>query len=79
MTIQGRIPGRPGLWDVSLDGGMVQTHDLPRSFLHGRSLQVDHAGLLRPAGQRIAGVNFTDPDLTLDQLERADTLIRSGG
>jgi N-acetylglucosamine-6-phosphate deacetylase len=79
MTIQGRIPGRPGLWDVSLDGGMVQ-----RMICRDPSFMDDRCRWITPGFfdlqvNGIAGVNFTDPDLTLDQLERADTLIRSGG
>jgi N-acetylglucosamine-6-phosphate deacetylase len=79
MTIQGRIPGRPGLWEVSYARGRVESLDCrDPSFAEERCRWIT-PGLFDLQINGIAGINFTDASLTREQLERADDLIRSGG
>jgi N-acetylglucosamine-6-phosphate deacetylase len=75
----GRIPGRPGLWEVSLEEDLITglvCRDDSSPDVRGPWLT---PGLFDLQINGISGINFTDPSLTPDQAARADADIRSCG
>ena len=75
----GRIPGRPGLWEVSLEDDLITSLVCrDESFSSVKCLWLT-PGLFDLQINGISGVNFTDASLTPDQIARADEVIRSSG
>jgi N-acetylglucosamine-6-phosphate deacetylase len=79
MELEGRIPGRPGLWRLTMDGSTVRAlscvepgYDRTR----GRWLT---PGLFDLQLNGIDGLSFTDDALTSEALARADRSIRDKG
>jgi len=83
MTITGRIPGKPGLWEVRWDAGRIDSVTAvdpwrgdKRADTHGRWIT---PGLFDLQLNGIGGINYTSAEITVDQLARADGLIRACG
>jgi N-acetylglucosamine-6-phosphate deacetylase len=79
MTLRGRIPGKPGTWEVAYTGtridAVTQTA-AEAADTHGRWIT---PGLFDLQVNGIGGINFTSPGLTVEQLAHADALIRGHG
>lgn len=78
----GRIPGRPGLWEVSLDDAddtLITAVACRDASAAGDTGSWITPGLFDLQINGIAGINFTDSSLTSDQLQRADSAIRAWG
>jgi N-acetylglucosamine-6-phosphate deacetylase len=75
----GRIPGRPGLWEVSLEKDLIT--DLVRrdDSSAGQRGSWITPGLFDLQINGISGISFTDPSLTPQQIAEADERIRSCG
>jgi len=79
MTVQGRIPGRQGLWELAYAEETVGSLSCTDpSFAEDRCRWIT-PGLFDLQINGIAGINFTATTLDSEQLERADALIRTGG
>ena len=79
MTLRGRIPGRPGLWEVGCTGTRIDSIAQTASEApdtHGRWIT---PGLFDLQINGIGGINYTSAELTVEQLVRADALIRDHG
>jgi N-acetylglucosamine-6-phosphate deacetylase len=78
-VIRGRIPGRPGLWELERDNDRITRLDCrDESFSEVRCRWIT-PGLFDLQVNGIGGIHFTDPSLTTDQAARADALIRDSG
>src|SRR5208337_793032 len=79
VILRGRIPGRPGSWEMSYaDERVERLTCTDPSFLEEKCRWIT-PGLFNLQINGIAGINFTDASLTLEQIEQADALIRAGG
>ncbi|HET6450444.1 MAG TPA: N-acetylglucosamine-6-phosphate deacetylase, partial [Spirochaetia bacterium] len=78
-TLVGRIPGRPGLWEVSVDGDRVQEVTCRQRATNDARGPWITPGLFDLQINGIGGINFTDPSLTPADVARADELIRASG
>ncbi len=79
FRLEGRIPGRAGLWELSGDADHVQELTCrDAAFTEERGPWIT-PGLFDLQINGIGGINFTDPSLTPEAAARADELIRAGG
>ncbi len=79
MILQGRIPGRPGAWEMSyVDGRVDGLFCTDPTFMDDRCRWIT-PGLFDLQINGISGINFTDASLSLGQIERADALVRAAG
>jgi N-acetylglucosamine-6-phosphate deacetylase len=86
MTLRGRIPGKPGLWEVTVEqtgaaGGGALIASLAcvdPSYRAGSCLWIT-PGLFDLQINGIAGTSFTNPDARDGDLAAADERIRSHG
>ena len=78
-TVRGRIPGRPGLWEVTLDAGAVSSLAcVDAGYAEERCAWIT-PGLFDLQVNGIRGVDFADPGVTVAQLAEADGLLRAKG
>ena len=78
-TLHGRIPGRPGTWEVTVDDMLITAmtcRDASAAGVTGSSIT---PGLFDLQINGITGINFTDASVTPDQLQHADSAIRAWG
>ena len=79
MEIEGRVPGRPGLWALSCDGNRItRVACADPAFAETRCSWIT-PGLFDLQINGIAGTHFTSPALTSEDLGHADELIRGKG
>jgi len=79
IQLVGRIPGRSGLWEMS-----VRENRVERMSCRDDSFADPHGAWITPGLfdlqiNGIGGVSYTDAALTAEDVGRADALIRSGG
>jgi N-acetylglucosamine-6-phosphate deacetylase len=79
MRVTGRIPGRPGSWEVSWEKGTITSLTPAGDAPAGPEGRWITAGLFDLQVNGIGGINFTNPGLTVEQLARADQLLRDHG
>jgi N-acetylglucosamine-6-phosphate deacetylase len=78
-VIHGRIPGRPGLWELALDGARIGgCACVDPSFTDSRCAWIT-PGLFDVQVNGIQGVDYSRPAVSQEELARADLLIRSRG
>lgn len=78
-TVQGRIPGRPGLWDVTFAGDAVSSVACVDAGHDGERCAWITPGLFDLQVNGIRGIDFTDPDVTVARLAEADEALREKG
>jgi N-acetylglucosamine-6-phosphate deacetylase len=77
--VRGRIPGRTGLWEITCrDDAIEEMTCVNPGFAADRCLWVT-PGLFDLQINGISGINFTSAGLSVDELGRADGLIRDHG
>ena len=86
MTLHGRIPGKPGLWEIAVDrtgvaggGASVSSVACIDPSYHAERCDWITPGLFDLQVNGIAGTSFTDPDVPTSALAAADERIRSHG
>jgi N-acetylglucosamine-6-phosphate deacetylase len=79
MDLEGRIPGRRGLWKLTMDGNTVRELSCVEPGFDGTKTQWLTPGLFDLQINGIDGLNFTDDSLTPEGLARADQSIRDKG
>ncbi len=79
MRVRGRIPGKPGLWDLSWDSGRIEALDLVDPGHADTRTRWITPGLFDLQINGIGGINFTAADRSAEELARADALIRDKG
>jgi N-acetylglucosamine-6-phosphate deacetylase len=80
MTLRGRIPGKPGLWQIDVGG----THSIGSVACLDPSYRAERCDWITPGlfdlqVNGIAGTSFTDPDVQASALAAADERLRSHG
>jgi N-acetylglucosamine-6-phosphate deacetylase len=79
VTLEGRIPGRPGRWEVSCEDGTVSSlRCVDPASADERGTWIT-AGLFDLQVNGIAGIDFADPDMSVEQLAEADRLLSEKG
>ncbi len=79
MSLVGRIPGKPGLWEIQQGEGRIHAmRCIDESFQETRCRWLT-PGLFDLQVNGFGGIHFTDPALTGEQAARADALIRERG
>ncbi|HTO22971.1 MAG TPA: hypothetical protein VMQ10_10900, partial [Spirochaetia bacterium] len=79
VSVTGRIPGRAGLWELDLEGDMLrgmECVDPAAAETGGRWIT---PGLFDLQINGIGGINLTERSLTVEQVSRADELVRASG
>jgi N-acetylglucosamine-6-phosphate deacetylase len=79
MTVQGRVPGRPGLWEASFEGGAVSSIACIDPGYGKEQCAWITPGLFDLQVNGIRGIDFTDPGVTVDRLAEADGHLRANG
>jgi N-acetylglucosamine-6-phosphate deacetylase len=69
----------PGLWDVRWETGRVQSMTMLDPAFNDAHTRWITPGLFDLQVNGIGGINYTSPELTVEQLARADKLIRDRG
>ncbi|MGA2976789.1 MAG: hypothetical protein ABSF77_15900, partial [Spirochaetia bacterium] len=64
MDLEGRIPGRRGLWKLTMDGNTVRELSCVEPGFDGTKTQWLTPGLFDLQINGIDGLNFTDDSLT---------------
>jgi N-acetylglucosamine-6-phosphate deacetylase len=79
MIVRGRIPGRPGLWEVSFEGDAVSSSAcIDPGYAEERCAWIT-PGLFDLQVNGIRGIDFTDPGITVTRLAEADEHLRAKG
>jgi N-acetylglucosamine-6-phosphate deacetylase len=79
MRVEGRIPGRRGLWELAWEEGRVASLSaLDPAYEETRTRWIT-PGLFDLQVNGIGGINFTSSAVTVDDLARADSLLRARG
>jgi N-acetylglucosamine-6-phosphate deacetylase len=79
MTLRGRIPGRPGLWEISFENGAVSSLAcVDPGWLEERGTWIT-PGLFDLQVNGIRGIDFTDPAITVERLAEADGALMAKG
>jgi N-acetylglucosamine-6-phosphate deacetylase len=78
-TVRGRIPGRPGLWDVTLEDGAVSSVVCVEDGYDAERCAWITPGLFDLQVNGLHGIDFTDPDTTVARLAEADGALRDKG
>jgi N-acetylglucosamine-6-phosphate deacetylase len=79
VTLEGRIPGRPGRWAVSWEDGAVSSlRCVDPASMDERGTWIT-PGLFDLQVNGIAGIDFTDPDVSVERLAEADLLLLRKG
>jgi N-acetylglucosamine-6-phosphate deacetylase len=79
MTVRGRIPGRPGLWEVGCTGTRIDSMVRRGEVAAGGPGRWITPGLFDLQCNGIGGVNYTSAEITVEQIARADELLRGHG
>ena len=79
MILRGRIPGRPGLWEVCWEEGAIASlRCVDPSHADERGTWIT-PGLFDLQVNGIAGIDCADPGVTVEQLAEADRLLSKKG
>jgi len=79
MTVQGRIPGRPGRWELTLEDGVVTSAAcVEPGYAEERCAWIT-PGLFDLQVNGIRGIDFTDPAVTVERLAEADGHLAAKG
>ncbi len=84
MKLRGRIPGKPGLWEIAVDGAAGEAGSIGSVACIDPSFRAERCDWITPGlfdlqVNGIAGTSFTDPDVQAAALAAADQRIRSHG
>ena len=79
MRVRGRIPGKPGLWEIDLEADTIWTLRCVDAGLGAERGDWLTPGLFDLQINGIAGIGFTNPSVSIDELASADQLIRAKG
>jgi N-acetylglucosamine-6-phosphate deacetylase len=79
MVIEGRIPGRRGLWELSIEGSTVRGLSCIEPGFDEEKGRWITPGLFDIQLNGIEGLSFTSDSLTPEALSRADRTIRDKG
>jgi len=79
MTVRGRMPGRPGMWEVSFEGGAVSSSACVEPGSPEERRTWITPGLFDLQVNGIRGIDFADPKITVDGLAKADGHLRQKG
>lgn len=79
MTVRGRIPGRPGRWEVSLEGGVVTSVACVEPDYAEEHCDWITSGLYDLQVNGIRGIDFTDPSVSVERFAEADGRLAAKG
>ncbi len=79
MKVRGRIPGRMGLWELETSAGVITALSCVDTAFAEVKTDWITPGLFDLQVNGIAGVSFSDPGATIDDMARADEAPRSRG
>jgi N-acetylglucosamine-6-phosphate deacetylase len=79
MILRGRVPGKPGLWDIGLSGDFIETVTCADPGYRETGTEWITPGLFDLQVNGIGGVNFANPGASIGDLARADELLAKRG